>query len=171
MCRSIQHHWKILSAADKLPDMLTHYKFICPFVSNIYAYAYVSVGVMKEKSLCVWIWVRREMMTPDALHAAVWEESHLFVLFLAVMVEKTLYAWYVVEMVEMIPCVWYVVVRVVIDLVTSCCEESVNDVKTCGSELGCGYVICSQARYIYVHMHTAYAHWCCYLGENLYYKN
>jgi len=92
MCRSIQHHWKILSTGDKLPDTLTHYKFICPFVSNICAYAYVSVGVMKEKSLCVWIWVRREMMIPDASHAAVWEESHPFVLFLAVMVEKTLYA-------------------------------------------------------------------------------
>jgi len=49
-------------------------------------------------------------------------------------------------------------VRVVTDLVTSCCVGSVNDVKTCGSELGCGYVICSQARYIYVNMHTAYVH-------------
>jgi hypothetical protein len=36
--------------------------------------------------------VRREMRIPDASHAVVWEESHPFVLFLAVMVEKTLYA-------------------------------------------------------------------------------
>jgi len=50
-----------------------------------------------------------------------------------------------------------VVVRGVTDLVTSCCVGSVNDVKTYGSELGCGYVICSQTRYVFVHMHTAYA--------------
>jgi hypothetical protein len=50
------------------------------------------VGVLKEKSLCVWIWVKMETLIPDALHAVVREESHLFVLFLVVMVEKTLYA-------------------------------------------------------------------------------
>jgi len=49
-------------------------------------------------------------------------------------------------------------VRVVTDLVTSCCVGTANDVKTCGSAPGCGYVTCSQARYIYVHMHTAYDH-------------
>jgi hypothetical protein len=48
-----------------------------------------------------------------------------------------------------------VVVTVVTDLVTSCCVVSANDVKTCDSELGCGYVIYSQARHIYVNMHTA----------------
>jgi hypothetical protein len=99
------------------------------------------------------------------LHAVVREESHLFVLFLVVMVEKTLYAWYEVEMVEKIPCVWYVVVRAVTDLVISCCVGSVNDVKTCDLERGCGYVICSQARYIHVQTHTAYTPWCCHLSE------
>lgn len=36
---------KFLSNADKLPNTLTHHKFTCP-VSNICAYAYVSVEVM-----------------------------------------------------------------------------------------------------------------------------
>jgi hypothetical protein len=50
------------------------------------------VGVLKEKSPCVWIWVKREVLIHDASHVVVWEESHLFVLFLVVMAEKTLYA-------------------------------------------------------------------------------
>lgn len=39
----------------QLSDTLTHYKIICPSPTNIYACACVSVEVMREMNLCVWI--------------------------------------------------------------------------------------------------------------------